>query len=45
MKRITQKKGDLAVSRAIFAFTKRGFDISLPITESAAYDIVVDNSI
>ena len=43
MKIITQKKGDLAVSRAIFSFTKMGFDVSLPITESAAYDIVVDN--
>ncbi|NBS70149.1 hypothetical protein EBT31_14740, partial [bacterium] len=43
MKRITQKKGDLAVSRAIFAFTKKGFDVSLPVTESAAYDLIVDD--
>ena len=43
MPRITQRKGDIAVSRAIFSFTKKGFDVSLPITESAAYDIVVDD--
>jgi len=40
--RTTQKKGDYAVAQAIARFTKLGFDVSLPITESAAYDIVVD---
>jgi hypothetical protein len=40
--RTTQKKGDYAVAKAIATFTKAGFDVSLPITESAAYDIVVD---
>lgn len=43
MQRITQRKGDIAVTRAIFSFTKKGYDVSLPITESAAYDIVVDD--
>jgi hypothetical protein len=42
--RVTQKKGDLAVVTAIATFTKLGFDVSLPITESASYDIVVDTS-
>jgi len=40
--RITQRKGDIAVSQAIATFTKMGFDVALPITESAAYDIIVD---
>ncbi len=40
--RTTQLKGDYAVTQAIASFTKVGFDVSLPITESAAYDIIVD---
>ena len=40
--RSTQRKGDYAVTKAIATFTKAGYDVSLPITESAAYDIVVD---
>jgi len=40
--RETQRKGDIAVSQAIASFTKAGFDVSLPLTESAAYDLVVD---
>jgi hypothetical protein len=40
--RTTQRKGDFAVAQAIATFTKAGYDVSLPLTESAAYDIVVD---
>ncbi len=40
--RTTQRKGDIAVAQSISTFTKLGFDVALPITESAAYDIVVD---
>ncbi len=40
--RTTQRKGDIAVSQAIATFTKMGFDVALPITESAAYDMIVD---
>jgi hypothetical protein len=40
--RITQRKGDIAVAQAIAIFTKMHFDILLPLTESAAYDLVVD---
>lgn len=40
--RTTQRKGDIAVVVAVATFTKYGYDVSLPITESAAYDIVVD---
>lgn len=41
--RTTQRKGDIATSRAIATFTARGYDVSIPLTESAAYDIVVDD--
>jgi hypothetical protein len=41
--RTTQRKGDLAVAHAIATFTRLGYDVSLPITESAAYDVVVDD--
>jgi len=40
--RVTQRKGDIAVSQAIATFTKFGHDVSIPLTESASYDIVVD---
>lgn len=40
--RDTQRKGDIAVSQAIASFTKMGFDVSLPLTESASYDLIVD---
>jgi hypothetical protein len=41
--RTTQRKGDVATSRAIATFTAMGFDVSIPLTESAAYDLVVDD--
>ena len=40
--RSTQRKGDAAVAKAIATFTMLGHDVSLPMTESAAYDLVVD---
>jgi len=40
--RETQKKGDLAVAQAIATFTRLGHDVALPITESAAYDLILD---
>jgi hypothetical protein len=40
--RTTQYKGDVAVTTAIATFTRLKMDVALPITESAAYDIVVD---
>jgi len=40
--RETQRKGDIAVSQAIASFTKYGYDVALPLTESAAYDLIVD---
>ncbi len=41
--RETQRKGDIAVSQAITTFTRLGWDVSIPFTESAAYDLVVDS--
>lgn len=40
--RITQRKGDIAVAYAITRFTVMGFDVALPVTESASYDLIVD---
>ncbi len=40
--RYTQRKGDLAVAQAISTFTSLGYDVALPFTESAAYDLIVD---
>ena len=41
--RDSQRKGDIAVTVAIATFTKMGFDVALPLTESAPYDILVDD--
>lgn len=43
--RITQRKGDIAVSKAISRFTEKGFDVSIPLTESASYDLIVDDGL
>lgn len=40
--RTTQRKGDIATSKAVATFTALGADVLLPFTESAAYDLVVD---
>lgn len=40
--RTTQRKGDIAVSQAIARFTRMGYDVALPLTESASYDLIVD---
>jgi PD-(D/E)XK endonuclease len=41
--RETQRKGDIATTSAIATFTRLGFDVSVPLTESAPYDLVVDD--
>ncbi|MDO8662252.1 MAG: group I intron-associated PD-(D/E)XK endonuclease [Candidatus Omnitrophota bacterium] len=40
--RTTQRKGDIAVSQAIARFTIMGYDVALPLTESASYDLIID---
>ena len=42
--RLAQRKGDIATARAISTFTALGYDVSVPLTESAAYDLVVDDN-
>ncbi|MDH4103541.1 MAG: group I intron-associated PD-(D/E)XK endonuclease [Thermoleophilia bacterium] len=41
--RSTQRKGDLATSRAVSTFTSMGCDVAIPLTESAAYDLIIDD--
>jgi hypothetical protein len=41
--RTTQRKGDIATAQAVATFTELGYDISIPLTESARYDLVVDD--
>ena len=41
--RATQRKGDIATSRAVATFTQMGYDVSIPLTESAFYDLIVDD--
>jgi PD-(D/E)XK endonuclease len=40
--RATQHKGDVATAQALSTFTASGYDVSIPLTESAAYDLIVD---
>ena len=40
--RNTQRKGDYAVAKAIASFTRLGYDVLIPLTESAPYDLVVE---
>ena len=42
--RDTQHKGDTAAAQAIATFTRMGWDVSIPFTESAAYDLIVDTN-
>jgi hypothetical protein len=43
VRRETQRKGDIAVACAIASFTEAGLDVLIPLTESAAYDLAVDD--
>lgn len=40
--RTTQRKGDSATAQAVATFTRMGMDVSIPFTESAPYDLIVD---
>jgi hypothetical protein len=40
--RVTQRKGDIATAQAVATFTRMGYDVSIPITESAKYDLIID---
>ncbi len=41
----TQHKAEIAVAQAIATFTKLGYGVALPLTESAAYDILLDDGL
>ncbi len=41
--RDTQRKGDVAKATAISSFTSYGYDVATPLTESAPYDLIVDD--
>ncbi len=43
LSRSTQRKGDIGVTQAIATFTRKGYDVALPITESSPYDILIDD--
>jgi hypothetical protein len=40
--RNTQQKGDTATAQCIATFTRKGFDVLIPLTESASYDVAID---
>lgn len=42
---VTQLKGDRAVTQAIASFTREGMVVSIPVSESAQYDLVVDDGL
>lgn len=41
----SQRKGDIAVAQAVAAFTRYGYNVSIPLTESASYDLIVENGV
>lgn len=43
LQRNTRKQGDVGLGDAISFFTSRGHSVSIPLTESQRYDIVVDD--
>ena len=38
----TRKQGDIGVAQAIFWYTKNGYQVSKPLTDSTRYDLIVD---
>lgn len=43
MSRGTQRKGDLALAKAVDWFVSNGYDVLFPMSESSPYDLVVDD--
>lgn len=39
----TKQQGDLGVAAAIFEYTRAGYVVSIPATDNARYDLLVDN--
>lgn len=43
MVRDTQRKGDIAKAQAILHFTSLGYEVAVLLTESAPYDLIIDD--
>ncbi len=43
MQKNTRKQGDVGIGRAIAYFTGLGHSVSIPLTESQRYDLIVDD--
>ena len=41
----SKKQGDIGMCYAIAYFSKLGYTISIPITDSQDYDLIIDNGI
>ncbi len=39
----TKQQGDIGVAQAIYYYTKEGFQVSIPNTDSTKYDLIVDD--
>ena len=40
---VRKRQGDIGVARAVYEYTKRGFTVLLPTSDSDKYDMVVDD--
>lgn len=41
----SKKQGDVGVGRALAYFSEQGYAISIPLTESQRYDLIVDDKV
>jgi hypothetical protein len=44
-KEISKNQGNIGVSRAIYEYTRMGYTVLLPFSDSDKYDLVIDNKI
>lgn len=42
---IKKKQGDLGEARAVYEYTKLGYTVSVPLSDSDKYDLIIDNGI
>lgn len=38
-----KQQGDIGVAQAIAYYTLKGYDVSIPLTDSTRYDLIIDN--
>lgn len=41
----SKKQGDVGLGEAISYFTRKGYTVSIPLTDSQAYDLLVDDGV